>query len=160
MGEHNQPGESYEDAARRGLREELSVSWDDSVKGWFGLELSLLDITYLTPGGKVHRRDLQWTQSFVVELAEGAKVALDDENRDFALVPLDSVGRWLESHDTCSLANVERRASRPGFDLASHASFERGTLGELKADSLRRVREALAGRRRRRGQGGRSDEDL
>jgi ADP-ribose pyrophosphatase YjhB (NUDIX family) len=54
VGEHNQPGESYEAAVKRGLMEELSVSWDDgSVKSWFRLEprASLLDIHYLRPDG-------------------------------------------------------------------------------------------------------------
>lgn len=145
------------------------MSWDDSVKGWFRLSPSpeLLDIMYLTTSGTVHRRDLQWTQGFVVQLSEGTEVQLDDENRDFAMVPLDSIGGWLESHDTCALANVEKRVSSRGGDgdLASHShfhsaagastesDFERGTLGELKADSLRRVHETLTRRRGRQGRG-------
>ena len=53
VGEHNQPGESYVDAARRGLMEELQVSWDESVTSWFLLESgpSLLDIHYLRRDG-------------------------------------------------------------------------------------------------------------
>jgi hypothetical protein len=102
----------------------------------------------------MHRHDVQWTQSFVVELAAGTAVTLDDENRDFAMVPLDSIGEWLETHDTCALATARRRVAGGDDDLAR--AFERGTLGELKADSLRRLREALLARRRQGHGGGRS----
>ena len=113
---------------------------------------------------------MQWTQSFVVELANGTEVTLDDENRDYALVPLHNIDLWLASHDTCALANVERRKTSSGggggggddFTSSPTSSFERGTLGELKADSLSRVREALLARREgttRGGRGGGSGDD-
>ena len=105
-------------------------------------------VVALSTSQGVHRHDVQWTQSFVVELGEGTKVTLDDENRDFALVPLDDIEGWLESHDTCQLAEVERRVWGGG-DNDVDSSFERGTLGDLKVDSLRRVRQALLARRKR-----------
>jgi len=73
VGEHNQPGEGYLEAAKRGLKEELGISWDAGVTSAFELEPrpSLLDIVYLNPDGGVHRHDVQWTRSFVVELAAG-----------------------------------------------------------------------------------------
>ena len=123
--------------------------------------MCVFDYLSLPTSQGVHRHDVQWTQSFVVELGKGmgindTKVTLDDENRDFAFVPLDDIERWLESHDTCQLAEVERRVwGGPGpgdnDDVDdSLSSFERGTLGDLKVDSLRRVRRALLARRKRR----------
>ena len=88
----------------------------------------------------MHRHDVQWTQSIVVELARGTEVTLDDENRDFAFVSLDGIERWLESHDTCQLATVERRVEGGGGgdggtdappSRARTRTFERGTLGDL-----------------------------
>lgn len=123
--------------------EELSVPWEGGVKSMFKLEPgpSLLDITY---PGTVPRRDLQWTQSFVVELADDAVVTLDEENRDFAMVPLDGIDKWLESHDACESS---RATVRKAGDIMA---FKSGSLGQLKADALQRVHAMVSRRRQRR----------
>ena len=146
VGEHNDPGETYFEALRRGVEEELGLTWATDVEAHWELDpsASLLNITYWDKFREtVHRRDLQWTMPYVVALKDDASIEVDHrEIDDLLLMPFDGFMPWWgqHGHEICRTAKahvakfggVKTRPDTPD-------SFAVGSIGDFTGRQVLRA---------------------
>ena len=146
VGEHNDPGETYFEALRRGVEEELGLTWATDVEAHWELDprASLLNITYWDKFREtVHRRDLQWTMPYVVALKDDVSIEVDHrEIDDLLLMPFDGFMPWWgqHGHEICRTAKahvakfggVKTRPDTPD-------SFAVGSIGDFTGRQVLRA---------------------